>query len=134
MDKGHNEARTPEIEEEVGEPSLRQVFGAFLHLGLTTSGGLAMVEPIRQRLVEEKGWLSSKEFLDGLALCQLLPGATVVQLATYVGYRLGRTKGALAAVAAFILPAFGLMVGLIPLKINLLYVAAAAAGLSLVIY
>ena len=50
-----------------------------------------MVEPIRRRVVQEKGWLSQKEFLDGLALCQLVPGATVVQLATYVGYRLRRT-------------------------------------------
>ena len=37
-----------------------------------------MVEPIRRRVVQEKGWLSQQEFLDGLALCQLLPGATVV--------------------------------------------------------
>jgi len=58
---------------------------SFLHRGLTAYGGLAMVEPIRRRIVQEKGWLSQKEFLDGLALCQLLPGATVVQLATYVG-------------------------------------------------
>jgi chromate transporter len=71
-----------------------------------------MVEPIRRRIVQDKAWLSQKEFLDGLALCQLVPGATVVQLATYVGYHLRRTKGALAAAAAFIFPAFLLMLGL----------------------
>ena len=37
-----------------------------------------MVEPIRRQIVQGKGWLSQKEFLDGLALCQLLPGATMV--------------------------------------------------------
>jgi chromate transporter len=68
-----------------------------------------MVEPIRRRVVEAKGWLSQAEFLDGVALCQVVPGATVVQLATYVGYRLQRVFGALAAAAGFILPAFGLM-------------------------
>jgi chromate transporter len=36
----------------------------------------------------------------------------VVQLATYVGYHLRKTKGALAAAAAFIFPAFLLMLGL----------------------
>ena len=61
---------------------------------------------------QDKDWLSQQDFLDGLALCQLLPGATVVQLATYVGYRLRRTLGALAAAGAFILPAFVLMCGL----------------------
>jgi chromate transporter len=94
------------------DPSLWELAKTFLHLGATAYGGLAMVEPIRRRIVQEQGWLSQKEFLDGLALCQLVPGATVVQLATYVGYRLRRSKGALAAAAAFILPAFLLMLGL----------------------
>jgi chromate transporter len=50
--------------------------------------------------------------MDGLALCQIVPGATVVQLATYMGYRLHRTLGAILAAGAFILPAFFLMLGL----------------------
>ncbi|MFZ0050300.1 MAG: chromate efflux transporter [Desulfobaccales bacterium] len=93
-------------------PYILELSKTFLHLGGTAYGGLAMVEPIRNKVVQEKGWLSQKEFFDGLALCQLLPGATVVQLATYIGYRLRRTKGALAAAAAFILPAFLVMLGL----------------------
>ena len=93
-------------------PSTRVIFWNFLHLGVTAYGGLAMVEPIRRRVVQANGWLSQKEFLDGLALCQLVPGATVVQLATYIGYRLRQTAGALMAAIAFILPAFFLMLGL----------------------
>ena len=112
MTKWKNGAGQPEIETDSSGPSVRKIFSTFLHLGLTAYGGLAMVEPIRRRIVQEKGWLSQKEFLDGLALCQLLPGATVVQLATYVGYRLRQTTGALGAAAAFILPAFLLMLGL----------------------
>lgn len=96
----------------VANPTLRELTKTFFHLGITAYGGLAMVEPIRHRVVQEKGWLSGKEFLDGLAWCQLLPGATVVQLAAYVGFQLRRTRGALAAAAAFILPAFLLMLGL----------------------
>lgn len=93
-------------------PTVRDLVQTFLYLGSTVYGGLAMVEPIRRRIVQEKGWFSQKEFLDGLALCQLVPGATVVQLAAYVGYHLRKTKGAVAAAAAFILPAFLLMLGL----------------------
>ncbi|MGO8763231.1 MAG: chromate efflux transporter [Desulfobaccales bacterium] len=117
-------------------PSLWEMAKTFLNLGLTAYGGLAMVEPIRQRVVTAKGWLSQKEFLDGLALCQIVPGATVVQLATYVGYRLGRTPGALATAAAFILPAFFLMLGLSALYFtygNIAWVKSVSRGLGVVV-
>ncbi len=96
----------------VAEPSIAHIARAFLHLGLTAFGGLAMVEPMRKMTVEQQGWLHQEEFLDGLALCQLLPGATMVQLGTYIGYRLRRVVGGLIAAAAFILPAFILMLAL----------------------
>ena len=122
---------------EIGvSPSVGAIITAFLHLGVTAYGGLAMVEPIRQRIVKEKGWLNQKEFLDGLALCQMVPGATVVQLAAYVGYRLRRTPGALAAAAGFILPAFGLMLGLSALYFaygNIAWVKSVSRGLGVVV-
>jgi chromate transporter len=117
-------------------PSVGEIIKAFLHLGVTAYGGLAMVEPIRQRVVKEKGWLNQKEFLDGLALCQMVPGATVVQLATYVGYRLRRTPGALAAAAGFILPAVVLMLGLSALYFtygNIAWVKSVSRGLGVVV-
>jgi chromate transporter len=122
---------------EIGvSPSVWAIIKAFLHLGVTAYGGLAMVEPIRQRIVKEKGWLNQKEFLDGLALCQMVPGATVVQLAAYVGYRLRRTPGALAAAAGFILPAFVLMLGLSALYFtygNIAWVKSVSRGLGAVV-
>jgi chromate transporter len=96
----------------MNSPTLREIIASFLHLGISAFGGLALIEPVRRRVVEEKGWLSQAEFLDGLALCQMAPGATVVQLAAYAGYRLRGLPGALAAAAGFILPAFFLMLGL----------------------
>ena len=117
-------------------PSLWELTRTFLHLGSTAYGGLAMVEPIRRRVVQERGWLSQQDFLDGLALCQLLPGATVVQLATYVGYRSRRTTGALAAAGAFILPAFGLILGLSALYFEygeLIWVKALSKGFNAVV-
>ncbi len=105
----------------------------FLHFGCTAYGGLAMVEPLRRRVVEDAGWLSQKEFLDGLALCQLLPGATVVQLAAYVGLRLRGWRGSLLAVAAFVGPAFILILGLSWLYFhfgNLPWVKSLSRGLN----
>jgi len=114
-------------------PTTKDIFLIFLHLGTTAFGGLAMIEPIRKRVVEQKKWLSQGEFLDGLALCQMLPGATVVQLAAYLGQRLQGARGALAAAAAFILPAFVLMLVLSFLYFkygNLPWVQALSRGLA----
>ena len=129
--------RMPEkMSETSRSPSLGELVKAFLHLGATAYGGLAMVEPIRRRVVQEEGWLSQQEFLDGLALCQLVPGATVVQLATYMGFRLRRARGGLAAAAAFILPAFLLMLGLSFLYFrygDLAWVKSVSRGFSAVV-
>jgi chromate transporter len=125
-----------ELKSDILKPSTREIFSAFLHLGATAYGGLAMVEPIRQRVVREKEWLDQKEFLDGLALCQIVPGATVVQLATYVGYRLRRTAGALGAAAGFILPAFVLMLALSALYFsygNIAWVKSVSRGLGIMV-
>lgn len=114
-------------------PDVARLFGTFLSLGLTAFGGLAMIEPLRRRVVDERGWLTQRDFLDGVAFCQVLPGATVVQLATYVGQRLRGPAGALAAAAGFILPAFVLMTGLTGLYVrfgHLPWVQALSRGLS----
>lgn len=123
-------------DEIISAPSLWELTRTFLHLGSTAYGGLAMVEPIRRKVVQERGWLSQPDFLDGLALCQLLPGATMVQLATYVGYRLRRTTGALAAAGAFILPAFVLILGLSALYFEygeITWVKAVSKGFNAVV-
>jgi chromate transporter len=52
----------------LNEPSIAHLARAFLHLGLTAFGGLAMVEPMRKMAVDKQGWLRQEEFLDGLAL------------------------------------------------------------------
>lgn len=117
-------------------PTTAELFRVFLHLGVTAYGGLAMIEPMRRRIVEEKKWLSQGDFLDGVALCQVVPGATVVQLATYVGQRLRGPAGAMAGALGFILPAFLLMLGLSVLYVRyggLAWVKALSQGLNAVV-
>jgi chromate transporter len=118
------------------DPSVGNIARAFLHLGLSAFGGLAMIEPIRKMTVDQQGWLHQEDFLDGLALCQMLPGATVVQLGTYIGHRLRRVAGALIAAAAFILPAFVLMLVLSFLYFkytNISWVQAVSRGMGAVV-
>lgn len=70
-----------------------------------------MVTYIRRMAVEQKGWLESAVFEEGVALCQAIPGATAMQVTAYVGLRTRGTAGALAAFVGFGLPAFILMMG-----------------------
>ena len=87
-------------------PSLTILFIRFFKLGATAYGGPGMIGQIREMSVKECGWIKEEDFLRGLALCQLIPGATVVQMVTYIGYRLRGIWGALASAIAFVLPAF----------------------------
>ncbi|WP_338668569.1 chromate efflux transporter [Pseudodesulfovibrio methanolicus] len=117
-------------------PSLTRIFLAFLRLGLTAFGGPAMVPYIRAMAVERKGWLDEPSFSLGMSLTQLLPGATAMQVAAYVGLRARGGAGALAAYVGFGLPAFLLMLGLTVLYFSARDVAAVTAaftGLQLVI-
>jgi chromate transporter len=93
-------------------PSLRNLFVAFLRLGATAFGGPAMVAYIRELAVDRKGWLNSRSFDEGVALCQAVPGATAMQTAAYVGLRVRGVMGAATAFVGFGLPAFVLMLAL----------------------
>ena len=90
--------------------SLSLLFKRFFKLGATAYGGPAMTGQIKQAVVSNYGWLKEQEFLQGIALCQLIPGASMVQLVTYIGYRLRGIWGALISAVAFILPAFLILV------------------------
>ncbi len=92
--------------------SLSRVFLAFLRLGAIAYGGPAIMAYLKSDLVGKRGWLSEQEFKEGMALCQVIPGATMVQMSAYTGYRLRGIGGALTAALGFVLPAFLLMVGL----------------------
>lgn len=92
--------------------SLFLLFRAFFRIGLTAFGGPAMIPHIRKLVVEAKGWLTEADFKTGLAVCQAIPGATVVQLAAYVGLRRRGLAGAVVAFAAFASPAFLLITAL----------------------
>jgi len=93
-------------------PTLLQLCSAFVRLGATAYGGPAMMAYLRQQCVGRYRWLSEQEFKEGMALCQVIPGATMVQMCAYTGYRLRGLGGGLAAALGFVLPAFLLMVGL----------------------
>ena len=107
------------VTEDRSPPPLRGIFLSFLRLGATAYGGPAMVPQIQAMAVAQRGWLPERDFRNGVALCQTIPGATAIQMAGYVGYRLRAIPGAIAAYAGFALPAF-----LIVMILSALYVQA----------
>jgi chromate transporter len=72
---------------------------------------MAILQNIRSIPVQ-RGWLSRAEIDEGLGLVQLYPGAIMVDLVAYIGYRVARITGALAAAAGFVGPSLALMLAL----------------------
>src|SRR5438132_6648823 len=98
---------------EPSEVSLAQFVGYFLWLGTVGFGGpIALAGHMQRDLVEERGWVSKQDYLDGLALAQLAPGPLAAQLAMYLGYVRGGITGATLVAAAFVLPSFLMVLGL----------------------
>ncbi len=93
-------------------PSTFNLFISFLRLGTTAFGGPAMVAYIRRLAVEQKHWLDDSSSRYGVALCQVIPGATAIQMAAYVGFRARGVSGAATTFIGFGLPAFLFMMGL----------------------
>lgn len=86
----------------------------FLKVGaFTIGGGLTMIAFIQDQVVGQFGWLTPREFVDGLALGQLTPGP-VLMIAAYVGYKLLGVAGAAVAAAAAFLPSFVIMLAILP--------------------
>jgi chromate transporter len=67
-----------------------------------------LIPILHHRLVTELRWLSTREFLDGVAISNLTPGPIAV-LATFAGYRVAGICGALAATIALFAPGVALM-------------------------
>jgi chromate transporter len=87
----------------------------FLKVGaFTIGGGLAMIAFIQDQVVGQYGWLTAREFIDGLALGQLTPGP-VLMIAAYVGYKAAGPAGAAVAGGAAFLPSFVIMLGVLPI-------------------
>jgi chromate transporter len=92
----------------VAAPSigLGAIFGVFLKIGSVLFGsGYVLVAFLRTDLVERLGWLTEAQLIDAVAVGQVTPGP-VFTTATFIGYLLAGSPGALAATAGIFLPAF----------------------------
>jgi chromate transporter len=93
--------------------SLRDLLLYFIRLGSVGFGGpVALVGYMQRDLVDERGWISEKDFKEGLALAQLAPGPLAAQLAIYLGWIHYGVLGATLVAFAFVLPSFLMVLAL----------------------
>ena len=82
------------------------LFLTFLKIGaLTFGGGYAMLPMIREA-VASHGWLSDEALVDFIAVSESTPGPFAVNIATFVGSRVGGVFGAVCATGGVVLPSF----------------------------
>jgi chromate transporter len=93
-------------------PTARELYLSFAQIALSGFGGVMAWS--RRVLVNEKRWLSPAEFNELYALCQIVPGPNVVNLAVMYGARVAGVRGAVVAV-----------LGLISLPVTLMLVVGA---------
>ena len=82
------------------------LFLFFLKVGSILFGsGYVLLVFLRADLVERWHWLTEAQLLDAIAVGQMIPGP-VFTTATFIGYVLGGTGGAVVATVGIFLPAF----------------------------
>jgi chromate transporter len=93
--------------------TFREALLYWLKLGFISFGGpTGQIAMMHKEVVENKKWMPEDHFLHALNFCMLLPGPEAQQLATYVGWQLHGTRGALAAGILFVLPSIFILWGL----------------------
>lgn len=102
-------------------PALRELtsshwiamFDSFYRAGSLVFGGGHVVLPLLEREVVTTGWISSEEFLSGYGVTQAVPGP-LFTFAAYIGTIMNGWLGAIVATVAIFLPAFLLVIGVLP--------------------
>ena len=93
--------------------ALGEVARLFLRLGLTAFGGpAAHIAMFHDEVVTRRRWLSDADFLDLMAAANLIPGPNSTEMAIHLGYLRAGWAGLLVGGAAFILPAFLIVLAL----------------------
>ena len=111
---------SPKTTDSVGDrPCFSEALREWMRIGVLSFGGpAAQIALLHKVVVEKRGWLSERQFLNALSFCMLLPGPEAMQLATYAGWRLHGLRGGLAAGLLFVFPG-----ALVVLALSIVYAA-----------
>ncbi len=102
---GSSITAVPAKQVQAGSVGALALFLSGLKAGLLTFGGAYTAIPFVRGDAVGRGWISERQFLDGLALSGIIPAPLII-FATFVGYVAGGIGGALAMTVGIFLPAF----------------------------
>jgi chromate transporter len=94
----------------VNTAMLLKLFMTFGGMSLFLFGGGYVFIPLMQHtVVESTGWLTQQEFVDAIAMSQIMPGPIVLST-VFIGYKVAGLMGALVATLGIFLPPIILMI------------------------
>lgn len=83
------------------------LFLIFFKIGLFTfGGGLAMISLIEREFSTKRSWIDKEELVDMIAISESTPGPLAINMATYVGNKIGGIFGSILATIGVVLPSF----------------------------
>ncbi len=81
-----------------------KLFYVFASFSLLMFGGAYVFIPVLQdAVVSTYGWVTQREFVDAVAMSQMMPGPVIVSVA-FIGFKAAGLLGALVSIVAIILP------------------------------
>ena len=84
---------------------LWKIFAVFFKMGVFTfGGGYAMLPILKNEVVAKYHWVSEEELMDYYSVGQCTPGMIAVNAASFIGYKLRRLAGLIAATLGVIMP------------------------------
>lgn len=88
------------------EPTLSELFWAFLRIGAMGFGGqFALISLLERVVVQQKRWMTTEQFIESSGMGAVAPGPISSNACAVVGYRLHGFAGGAIAYIAFHLPA-----------------------------
>lgn len=88
------------------EKTFWNIYKTFFKVGTLLLGGGYVILPLLQsELIEKRNWIDNEELCEFYALSQSIPGLIAANVSIFVGYKLKRTYGALAAISGMVTPA-----------------------------
>lgn len=76
----------------------------FILSAFAFGGGATIISMIKERFVDRLKWVGSEELTDMLAMAQVAPGATTINVCVILAFRLKGIRGVIIAVVASVLP------------------------------
>ena len=83
---------------------LLKLFWEFFKTGLFAIGGGMATVPFLFRMGENTGWFDASMLADMIAVSESTPGPIGVNMATYVGFTVGKIPGAIIATLGLVAP------------------------------